>query len=422
MRSKLVEFHFCPCCNSPVQGKAGRCARCRWGPASSTSLQKGLSRLKKVMPRLRERRYAGKDVPLGICPNCREIVPQDARKCSRCNWESNYTGRDRSSGKQRRLVQSLHSALRYERRKNCTYCGCEVRTSNAFCPDCLTPFQTVEFRPSLSATAGAWIRSRRAKIGVERAALCPNCDLYVPPWADTCYCCGWICPPRPGVRAVLRTLGQNANQGASFITRLSVRASKADGDICPNCEVCIRPSDRICMICGWKPARRRRLQDHYRAFGAGRAQWARRVQQNRVRPCEQCDMALLPGYDLCMVCGWKPDPTALQRMIAVPAWKRKAVVQDRPEAQCPNCLIGLANKARQCGACGWNAEVVRSWGRHPRLIWLAPVCVALFCSLITVCLHAADPANTRGHIDRYGRNGSQRHPWDAILTNPHSDQ
>lgn len=414
MRSQIVEFHFCPYCTALIRGKAGRCARCRRGAASSTPLQKRLGSLKGAMSRLRQRRYARKDIPVGLCPNCQGVMPQDAGRCSRCKWENSDAGGERSPAKPRRLAQRFRAAFGYKKKAYCTFCGCAVRTSAAFCPLCMTPFHPDALRPSLPALVGTQLRRRRAQKGVERAALCPTCDIYVPDWADTCYCCGWVCPPRTDLRAVFGVVVESTKQRAALIGR----RQGEDGDLCPTCDVCVPRSDRMCMICGWKPARNHWFQDDLHALRTERARLASRARQKRMRLCEHCDLPLLPGYMLCMVCGWTPDPTPLQRITSVEPRRRKATVRDDQDSQCPNCRISLAENARHCSACGWSNGAVHSRARQPQMIWLVPICLVLFSSLMATLLQMADPANAHGHIDRYGRNGSQNHRWDMVLTSP----
>lgn len=424
LRSQILEFHLCPHCTALVQGSAGRCARCRRGPASAKPLHKRLGSLRRVMSQRRERSYARKDISVGLCPNCQEVIPHDARRCGGCNWESEAAGGERANAHHRRLARSLRVALRYKRRIHCTYCGCTARTSNTFCSFCLTPFQAGALPLSPSALVGTELRRRWAQKGVERAALCPTCDIYVPEWAETCYCCGWECPPRTDLRSVFGALVQSARQRASLIGR-----RMADGDLCPTCDVCVPLSDHMCMICGWKPARERSFRDDLHALRAGKARWVGRIRQKRIRHCEHCELPLLAGNDLCMICGWKPDPGAIQRISAVQTRLRlstvqfrlrKAAVQDNRESQCPNCRTALANNARSCGKCGWSNAPVLSRTRYPQLIGMVAICLVLFSSVTTILLQMADPTNTRGNVDRYGRNGSEKHRWEQILLTPTS--
>jgi hypothetical protein len=39
------------------------------------------------------------------------------------------------------------------------------------------------------------------------------------------------------------------------------------------------------------------------------------------------------------------------------------------------------------------------------MIWLVPICLVLYGTLLITFLQMADPLNTSGHVDRYGRTG-----------------
>ena len=41
------------------------------------------------------------------------------------------------------------------------------------------------------------------------------------------------------------------------------------------------------------------------------------------------------------------------------------------------------------------------------MIWLVPICLALYVTLTATFLQMADPLNKANHIDRYGRTGRE---------------
>ncbi len=418
LRSQILEFHFCLNCTALMPLNAAKCARCGQGTAPAPLLQKCAGRLKSVRADRRERRYGRKNIPLGLCPNCRTSIPHGARRCGHCNWASAYANQDKSTARHRRLFQTLRTTLRYEKILHCTFCACAVRTATNVCPLCLNPFQSGPPRLSRLSQIGTRLRLRKAKIAVEQAALCPTCDIYVPDWSESCYCCGWVRPLRTDAGTVLRSLLKSTKRKADLTVRMAASCLTPGGELCPTCEVCIPTSDRMCMICGWKPVRAVSLREALTALRAERSCRAKRGRQEGRGVCEDCDLPILPGDALCMVCGWKPVPGTLQRILAVGFRPRKAVTQDDRQQQCPNCLMGLDDDAQHCDNCAWTGHSDRPWIRRPQVMWLLPICLVLFCSFTMMLLQMANTTNSTGDVDRYGRTGA---PTESALSIPNRD-
>ena len=406
MRSQILEFRLCPNCTALMQASASRCARCKMRPAAATSLYKRRNRLKSALTHLRAHRYSRKDIATGRCPNCCCLLPDDARRCGQCDWMSIDGERDRSAEKRRRLALSLRAALTYERVVFCTHCACNVRTTTNFCSVCQNSFQAGPPLSSVFSHVGRRLRRRWARNAVERATLCPACDIYLPDWSAKCYCCGWRRPASTNMRTALHHIVQSTGQRLRLTVRLAFCRVKAE-DFCPSCEVYVPPADAMCMICGWKPARRRSLRKGLRALQTEGVRRAMQARQKKMRLCEHCDLAIKPGDALCMVCGWKPAPGAVERIKTVRIRPRKAAAADGLQRLCPNCRTSVGEEARRCGSCGWERDPARTWARHPRMIWLVPICLALYVTLTATFLQMADPLNKANHIDRYGRTGRE---------------
>lgn len=409
MNSQVLEFRLCPHCTALIPVDAGRCARCKMSATEATPLRSRRSRLKRTIADLRARRYARQSIATGLCPNCREVIAHDARRCSGCDWIKVDGKRHRISERHRRLARSVRAALTYERIVFCTHCVCNVRSTTNFCPSCQNPFLPGNPRPSLQSRIGAHVRRRWARNALERATLCPTCDIYLPEWSDQCYCCGWLRPLRANTRTALRHLMQSAKHKLQRKARpISPRVAK--DSLCPTCEVCVPLSDPMCMICGWQPARKKSLRQSLGVLRAAGVRRALRQRQKRLRVCEHCDLPLLPGDALCMVCGWKPAPGAVQRLLAVRLRPRKAAVTGARQGLCPNCRTSLAEEAGRCGTCGWDSNPARSWARRPKMIWLVPICLVLYGTLMITLLQMADPLNNHDQVDRYGRTGPEDSP------------
>ncbi|MCW3096609.1 MAG: hypothetical protein JWL77_2227 [Chthonomonadaceae bacterium] len=404
MRSQVLEFRLCPNCTALMPVNAKKCARCKLSPAAAKPLRSRRSHLKHAMAHLRARRYLRKAIATGLCPNCRGVIARDARRCSECDWIRIDSRRELVSEKHRRLALSVRAALTYEKIRYCVHCTSRVRSSTDFCPLCQNAFLFVGPTFSLFARVGTHLRKQQARSAVERATLCPTCDIYLPGWSEQCYCCGWSRPPGTNMRTAFRYLVQSTRRKVRLTARRASHRVTTE-DLCPTCEVYIPASDPMCMICGWKPVRKRSLRDASHALRAERANRAILARQKRLRICEECDLPLLPGDALCMVCGWKPAPNAAQRLLAVCVRARKAAVKGERHRLCPDCRISLEENARHCGACGWDRDPARSWARHPRMIWLVPICLVLYATVLITFLQMADPQNDYGHVDRYGRTG-----------------
>jgi len=158
-------------------------------------------------------------------------------------------------------------------------------------------------------------RRRHARMAAERATFCPACDIYLPAWAEQCYCCGWSRPEGVDMRTALRYLIQSAERKVQRIAPCLASRRPTLEDLCPHCDVCVPPSDSLCMICGWKPDRKRSLRDAWHALQQEQAHRAVQARRRRVQVCEHCDLPLLPGDGLCMACGWRPAPGRLRRML-----------------------------------------------------------------------------------------------------------
>jgi hypothetical protein len=406
MRSQILEFRLCPNCTALMPVGAGKCARCKLSPDEIKPLPNRRNGLKRAKAHWRERRYARKSIVTGLCPNCRAVIARDARRCSACDWVKLDTTGELLSERRRRLMLSMRTALTYKRTVYCTQCACNVHSATNFCPVCQNAFLFNPPRPSSFALVAARLRQRWAKNAVERATLCPTCDIYLPEWSEQCYCCGWERPPGTNTRTALRYLRQSVGHRLSLLRRHRSHPEKAE-DLCPTCDVYIPTSDPMCMICGWMPERRKSLRDGYHALRIERARRAVEARQKRLRVCEHCDLPLLPGDSLCMVCGWKPAPTTAQRILSLRLPTRKASVPVGRKRLCPNCRISLAADARHCAQCGWDKDPARTWARHPKMIWLVPICLVLYGTLLITFLQLADPLNNYGHVDRYGRTGME---------------
>jgi hypothetical protein len=405
LRTKVLEFRVCPHCSALMPSRAGKCTRCSLSPAALAPFHKRCNRLRRAVAHLRERRYARKKIPVGSCPNCCEQFPHKARRCLHCDWIKNDEKRAHSAERSRRLSLSLRAALTYEKKIYCTRCACVVRTTTNFCPVCQDPFPPEASPASALCVVGAFLRRERMKKAAERATLCPNCEIYLPVRSAQCYCCGWSHPASLDRLAVLRDLVHRAGEKLARPVRRAALEEQERANLCPNCDVCVPCSNALCMICGWKPPRRLSLRESFRIVRAQRQRQAVVACQQKLRICEECDLALHPGQPLCMVCGWEPAPNTIQRLRSMRLPARKKRVRAEHEALCPNCRTAMEGKAGRCGHCGWDRNPARSWARRPQMIWLVPICLVLYCTLLTTCLQMADP--TGGLTDRYGRRGSE---------------
>lgn len=351
---------------------------------------------------LRARRYARKEIATGFCPNCFGLLPDDARQCSQCDWHSMDSQRDRATDKRRRLALKIRATLTYERVVFCTHCACNVRTTTDFCSVCQNSFQAQIPLVSDLTRVRTHLRAERTRKAVAYATLCPHCEILLPDWSEQCFCCGWERPARANMSAAFRHLVQSATLSVSP----APRRVKTE-DVCPTCDVCVPPFEKMCMICGWEPLRKPSLRDGLRTLHAEKAQRAMQARQKKLRVCAHCDLPLLPGDSLCMVCGWQPAPSAVQRLSAMRLRPRKVVAAGRPQHCCPTCQTALAQNSKHCRNCGWDPDPASSWARRPKMIWLAPVCLTLYTFLILMFLQMADPENKTGQVDRFGRTGQE---------------
>lgn len=72
------------------------------------------------------------------------------------------------------------------------------------------------------------------------------------------------------------------------------------------------------------------------------------------------------------------------------------------QALCPNCRMPLAHAAPRCTDCGWDRDPSRFWLHYPQMIWLIPICLILYATLLTTFLHMADPVNAYSAVNQYG--------------------
>lgn len=341
--------------------------------------------------------------PFSPCPDCREQIPRKAKRCRFCGWQGGYRAIVRPTLRHFLLRLVNLNLRRSGETMPCPHCQWAMPAKARRCPLCLRPPEATV--PDPIWPMRLWLKLRRRWVNwlARDAMICPICSVQVPPWAPGCLCCGW---ERPRAMGKIATMGYAfAEVRGEMMDRLHPQAVPAAGDICPDCDILVPPSDRRCLICGWTPDRKTTMRDAANYLLAEIKQRGTVDEDYELNTCKVCQVPMPRSARICLVCGWAPPvKNPVMRYL-----RKKKVRKYRKYGPtwrpCPNCRVPLTRHAVKCVTCGWEKRPVRYWGRGPRALWLTMTLVVLvsyFAFQYFVVLASGGRA-FGSNQDRYGR-------------------
>lgn len=404
----LLNYYQCPNCVSPIHRKRKTCRRCGWGRSLHNPLPDRIRSVRQKLLRVGfgAARLAGR--ALKPCPDCDEQIPGRADRCRYCGWSAGFRPSVRPT--LRHFVMEIVGPLRKRvtETRCCPHCQWEMPKKARRCPLCMCTPEFVERETLPMVRAWRHLRRQWGRRAEQRVIVCPDCMVKVPSWAECCLSCGWEPPRDTGRIAVMRYAFSELK--GEMRTRFHKPVEAPLGEICPECDMIIPPSDKMCMACGWTEEHKATVLDAAGFVLAEIKHLGTPEKMPELSLCEGCEVPMPPDAKMCLVCGWaRPIKNPVVRYLRSRKVRRPRT-SDPSARPCPNCQMPLARNGARCTSCRWEKSPTRYYGKTPRAVWatMTVLVVGLYFALQAFVILATGGQGFTPDQDQYGRNRFER--------------